>query len=267
MGEFTNPVLQGERSRRVGDMQWLLLGNNRHGFRTYFGKIDHDAGPKTMDAAVEMKEALGYPDAEQHRSFGQQAYSYLVPWASGAARTLPLAYRRRMHKPSPPVPKIVFSYPLPFRAPLIGFPFVGTHTRGNWQSDRGYDLACPVGTKVRAIRDGVIGPKWGDFGGSGVLQGKRIYVLAGNGQEFYYAHCRSLLKSPGQHVKAGDVIALSNYPGPSHLHITCRYGNPAHEILGGTVRLLSGLLAPPWSRHAHVYSAVPAVDVEEFDAL
>jgi hypothetical protein len=47
-------------------------------------------------------------------------------------------------------------YPLGVRGPIIGTPFVGTHTRGNWQSDNALDIRVPNGTAVFALDDGAI---------------------------------------------------------------------------------------------------------------
>ncbi len=40
--------------------------------------------------------------------------------------------------------------------PVIGLPYHGTHTLGNWQSDNALDIRVPVGTPVIALADGEI---------------------------------------------------------------------------------------------------------------
>jgi hypothetical protein len=40
-----------------------------------------------------------------------------------------------------------YAYPLARRGKIIGTPYTGTHTLGNWQSDNAVDIAVPVGTR------------------------------------------------------------------------------------------------------------------------
>lgn len=241
----------GERaSRRVKDAQYLLAGNSPvasklTGHRkTYNGKLDGITGPATLAAARAMKYALGYPMKECHATFGQQLYDLLM---GKRRQTLTMKARARARIPKP-VP--TWSYPIeggPRK--IIGFPYQGTHRRGNWQSDRGYDLACPLGTYLLAPKSGRIGSRWGDMGKGGVLFGKRIYVEVGNGQQFYLAHASTLIARPGQRVVAGQRIAISNFPAIPHLHVTTNMGDPAREILGWgrVLRRLAGLLPNPES--------------------
>ena len=58
--------------------------------------------------------------------------------------------------------------------------------------------------------------------------GNLVIISHGNGIETYYAHCSKLLVKVGQHVSAGDTIALvgstGNSTGP-HLHFEVRINN------------------------------------------
>ncbi len=89
----------------------------------------------------------------------------------------------------------------------------------------GIDLAVPEGTRVRAAAAGRITVA-GWEGGFGLL----VVIDHENGYETYYAHLSKVLVSPGQHVQAGEVIALSGNTGLStgpHLHFEVRYlGTP-----------------------------------------
>lgn len=260
MGLYSNPIVltkPPEKSERVRAAQWLLAGHNRLATKpkTYGGPIDGIAGPRTMEAARAMKWKLGYPADACDRVFGQTIYNYLV----GKQRR-PAAYLARVAKRYPKRPVVLHSYPLSRRARIIGYPNQGTHTRGNWQSDRAFDLSTPVGTPLLACFAGTIGSRWGDFGGGGVLAGSRIYVERSDGQQIYYAHASKLLLRPGTKVAAGQKIGLSGSAvGVPHLHVACRYGDPYEVLLGGSVPALSSIR----SLLSSSFAAEPEFD--EFD--
>jgi len=119
-----------------------------------------------------------------------------------------------------------------FEAPagghIIGTPYQGTHTIGNWESDNAVDIAMPVGTPLRAMQDGVIGDQFGSLGSSGRFQGLRLHLkMAGN--EAYYAHLSKYAPGikPGVHVKKGQIIGYSGEAsGVAHLHLGMESGNP-----------------------------------------
>jgi murein DD-endopeptidase MepM/ murein hydrolase activator NlpD len=197
------------------------------GYRpTYKGAVDGLVGTATLKAARDMKYAVGYPADQLHATFGQALYDLLTGRRPQTAAMKARAIARK------PLAAPKWSYPLAVRGQLIGFPYQGTHRLGNWQSDRGFDLGTPWGTRILAPRAGRIGDRWGDLGKGGTLYGKRIYVATTSGQEFYLAHCSTLIARPGQWVVAGQVIAYSNFPGIPHLHVTCKIGSPYTEILG-----------------------------------
>lgn len=95
----------------------------------------------------------------------------------------------------------------------------------------GIDWAVPVGTPVRAWRDGIV-----RRAGWGSLQGRTgIGMEIGHKDGFgsYYGHLSSLLKSVGQFVRAGEVIARSGNTGRStgpHLHFEISRGGP-HNVV------------------------------------
>jgi len=112
---------------------------------------------------------------------------------------------------------------------VIGTPYHGTHTLGDWQSDNAIDLAMPVGTPIRARVDGRIGTKIGTLGKSGRFAGQRVYVIGG-GDEFYYAHLSRLTVKAGQRVKAGQIIGYSGSAnGVAHLHYARHHGDPRKD--------------------------------------
>lgn len=110
---------------------------------------------------------------------------------------------------------------------VIGTPYSGSHTLGNWESDNAYDLALPYGTPVYAVSSGTIGSKYGylDHQGpesQGRFAGKRLHLVS-RGNEFYYAHLSDIVVRPGQRVKAGQLLGFSGQAsGVPHLHIAER---------------------------------------------
>lgn len=109
---------------------------------------------------------------------------------------------------------------------LIGLPGQGTHTLGNWESDRAIDEALPEGTPIRAPFDGVIGTQYGSLGKSGRFAGMRLHVMGAN-DEAYLAHLSKLTVKPGQRVRRGQIVGYSGSAnGVAHLHEALRRGNP-----------------------------------------
>lgn len=92
----------------------------------------------------------------------------------------------------------------------------------------GTDIGVPEGTPVRACRDGVV-IKRRELTYS---YGKYLFVDHGGGLTTIYGHNSKLLVNEGDHVKQGQVIALSGSTGNStgnHCHIELRYnGTPVN---------------------------------------
>ena len=83
----------------------------------------------------------------------------------------------------------------------------------------GVDFACPLGTPIYAMADGVI---------SGLVQGdpiggNEVFVSGTDGRTYAYLHCSHFAAvQVGQAVKAGDMIAYVGSTGRStgpHLHL------------------------------------------------
>jgi murein DD-endopeptidase MepM/ murein hydrolase activator NlpD len=86
----------------------------------------------------------------------------------------------------------------------------------------GVDLDLDVGDSVFAVFDGVV--RIAKFDGRGY--GKYIMLRHYNGLETLYGHLSKQLVSPGQYVKAGDLIGLGGSTGRStgpHLHFEVRF--------------------------------------------
>lgn len=140
-------------------------------------------------------------------------------------------------KPSPITPaapagapaagKPGYVLPNPSGHKVIGVPYHGTHTLGNWESDNAIDIATPIGTPIYAAADGTIGSQIGSLGSSSSrFAGLRVHLQT-QGNELYYAHLSRLTVKAGQHVKAGQVIGYSGEAnGVAHLHLGSKNGSP-----------------------------------------
>lgn len=158
-------------------------------------------------------------------------------------------------------------YPLGKRGPIIGTPYHGTHTRGNWQSDNAIDIAVPEGTPVYAVAPGVIDSRIGQQASKDPrLAGNRV-TIDGTGNRFFYQHLSKLTVTAGQHVTEGELIGYSGSAnGTAHLHFAVEKGTPGDAIRGAvppadaparvapvadtappnpTVRILPGVGTPP----------------------
>jgi murein DD-endopeptidase MepM/ murein hydrolase activator NlpD len=103
---------------------------------------------------------------------------------------------------------------------VIGTPYKGTHTLGNWQSDNAYDIGEPVGTPVPAVISGKI-TRVGSLGAApgSRFACQRVQIDGDDGQAVWYGHLSQTTVKLGQRVNAGDEIGLSGSAnGVAHLH-------------------------------------------------
>lgn len=231
MPSFT--LKYGATGQRVRDLQYLLAGHNRYGIQTYWDPVDGDFGYGTGRAAQEMRSRIGYPLAECIPTADGKLRAYLLPLSSADALRRPAAFVVRARDREPKT-----GYPLAKRGQIIGVPYQGTHTRGNWESDRACDVAVPVGTPVLACFPGVIGPQFGPLASHDPrLLGLRLH-LVGAGDEAYYAHLSSFADgiNPGDHVQTGDRLGSSGSAnGVAHLHFALKVGWPPTFLASGEV--------------------------------
>jgi murein DD-endopeptidase MepM/ murein hydrolase activator NlpD len=100
---------------------------------------------------------------------------------------------------------------------VIGVPYQGTHTLGNWMSDNAIDISVPMGSAVLAVEPGTItrvGGSWG--GGASRFDGLTAYL----NNEVFYTHMKGRAVKAGQKVHTGDIIGESGAAnGVPHLHI------------------------------------------------
>jgi murein DD-endopeptidase MepM/ murein hydrolase activator NlpD len=87
----------------------------------------------------------------------------------------------------------------------------------------GLDIAVPVGTRVRAVREGVV--LEADATGQNSGYGHYVKIDHGGGQHSLYAHMSTLAVEVGDQVAVGQVIGRSGNTGYStgpHLHLEIR---------------------------------------------
>lgn len=128
------------------------------------------------------------------------------------------------------------SWPTSPHGKIIGTPYAGTHTLGNWQSDRAIDIGLPMGSRILAVTDGVLsGLAHGTHDWSNRFAGDSLY-LKGGGDTYWYKHLSKLIGRSGQRVGAGDVIGRSGMAsGVAHLHFAEQNRRPFGYSRGGVV--------------------------------
>ena len=135
-------------------------------------------------------------------------------------------------------------YQIPFN-PSLQFPvsqgFNGPFSHRDPQNQYAVDIGMPEGTPVRAARDGVVMTVDNDFYGNGLDMAQygdranNIRIVHADGAMSVYAHLafESVRIQVGQHVKAGQEIALSGDTGFTsgpHLHF-CVQMNQRHALV------------------------------------
>jgi murein DD-endopeptidase MepM/ murein hydrolase activator NlpD len=143
-------------------------------------------------------------------------YDYQLRWQLGDPR-------------SHPNERFAYTPPIPAQTAFkITQGFNGSYSHHTGSSRYAIDIGMPIGTGIRAARGGEV-VKVQDVHGEGGnstayrSQTNSVYVLHDDGTFGVYAHLRkgSALVKPGQHVRAGQLIAQSGNSGYStapHLH-------------------------------------------------
>ena len=111
-----------------------------------------------------------------------------------------------------------------FARPVKGI--VTSRFGARWGSTHtGTDIGAATGTPIYSAAGGTV-----LFSGWKGTLGKLVVINHGNGIQTYYAHCSSLLVSPGDTVTAGQLIAKVGNTGRStgpHLHFEIRLNGSA----------------------------------------
>ncbi len=122
------------------------------------------------------------------------------------------------------------TYPLGVRGTLIGTPFAGTHTLGNWQSDNAVDLGVPIGTAMIAVDSGSVVKVSPHPQDGSRFAGDAITIVGDHGNSFFYKHGVSSVKV-GQRVHKGQKIGTSgSASGVAHLHFGVKHDDPRNLI-------------------------------------
>jgi peptidoglycan LD-endopeptidase LytH len=106
----------------------------------------------------------------------------------------------------------------------------GAPRDGGARAHQGIDLLAPRGTRLVAVEDGRIGPRWGHDGGNA---GIRLWLYGDSGTHYFYAHNHRNHAKPGQRVRRGQVLAEVGTTGnaartPPHVHFELHpRGGPA----------------------------------------
>jgi peptidoglycan hydrolase-like protein with peptidoglycan-binding domain len=231
----------GDEGADVTHLQKLLAGGDRRAFDAQPGKIDGFFGPKTAAAVKREKFHIGYPAKDISARAGQRLRGYLVDDTNPAFTALPADFEKRMaaRKGQTLLPTLTGPpYPLAVQGTIIGRPYQGTHNHPgtsdplhNWESCNAIDIATPIGTRVIAVADGVIGSQIGALGSSSpVLEGLRLHLQSAD-NEWYYAHLSKLGVRAGDAVSRGDELGLSGEAnGVQHLHLGQHHGDPGALI-------------------------------------
>jgi murein DD-endopeptidase MepM/ murein hydrolase activator NlpD len=118
----------------------------------------------------------------------------------------------------------------------------GAPRDGGTRRHQGIDLMAPAGTRLVAVEDGRIGPRWGHDGGNA---GIRLWLYGDSGTHYFYAHNRRNLARPGQRVRRGDLVAEVGNSGnaartPPHVHFQLHPGGGPAVNPDATVRRWCG---------------------------
>ena len=105
--------------------------------------------------------------------------------------------------------------------------------QGIWKMHHGVDLDSYLGQEIVAARDGYVTVTSYEAGGAGYY----VHINHGDGYTSAYLHMTHYIVSPGQYVKAGQVIGYVGSTGGStgpHLHFSIYYNgssvNPVNYV-------------------------------------
>ena len=123
--------------------------------------------------------------------------------------------------------KAFLRYPLEFSRVSSGFGMRRHPIYGGWRAHKGIDYAAPIGTRVRAVADGLV-----EFAGRKGGYGN-VVILRHNGQySTVYGHLSRIAVRRGARVAQNDTIGLVGQTGWAtgpHLHYEFRIAGQARN--------------------------------------
>jgi murein DD-endopeptidase MepM/ murein hydrolase activator NlpD len=169
---------------------------------------DHPHGDESTAAPANTDPAIGSDGVEPEP--GDTA----IPLGDASAPT-PADAGRDASVPDASSPADRAASPVPGRS--VTYPYGVKNSRYAAGYHTGDDYGAPLGTKVVAVRNGVV--RWSND--SGGAYGKWMGIEADNGRVYVYCHLSVRSVASGSIVKANQVIgkvgATGNVTGP-HLH-------------------------------------------------
>lgn len=93
---------------------------------------------------------------------------------------------------------------------------------------QGTDIACPIGTPVKAAADGIVTLAGGPY----FYSGNMVVLEHGHNLSTIYAHLDKVNVKAGDKVKQGDVIALSGKPDVSPAPISTGEPRSTASVFG-----------------------------------
>lgn len=238
------PLKAGSVGPRVCAAQWLLQGGKPSVYQNAWFRVRKaDPAPRKDGGGCEFGIATKRQIETLRWRLGQPKpitgtwtlylQEILVGKKARPSRWVALATARRTSGSV-----LLKAYPTSEKRTLIGRPFQGTHSLGNYQSDNAVDIPCTSGTPIRAPIKGRL------FGGYGRLSlggsrfaGYRINLTGlyrARAVNFYMAHMATLTVQPFSFVEAGQKIGTcGSANGVYHVHIGASYRFPIVDFVEG----------------------------------
>lgn len=178
----------------------------------------------------EGKWYFAKPDGEPYRNqiitFGQTCY---FMGADGARVDGPFKWNGEEYIADVAAGTVDKVFTADFLWPVAGRTEISSSFGPRWGSFHyGIDIPAPLGTPVRAARDGVVVER-----GYSSSAGNYLVVKHENGYFTKYYHLSAFVAAAGQHVAMGETIGAMGSTGRStgsHLHFEVRSGAPFGRV-------------------------------------
>ena len=243
---FNYALAQERSSREIGGMIGSLQSRRAQIIATYNAQAARERAQIRAQAAFRSRErrrvVRAYAPRRSNRTYSTRTYSTRY---NRSRRTYPRRNYRQNRSPNfprfaprvdvmpqyaprielAPMPIEALQNPVAWRLPARGrlssrYGMRRHPTTGRHKLHTGHDIAAPHGSPIRAARAGrVLWAGWKK------AYGNTVIVDVGGGMTTLYGHASRLHVSPGQPVKAGEMIGQVGSTGFStgpHLHFEIR---------------------------------------------